>query len=321
MVQHTFDVDLAQEFGIVQAILIHHFQYWIRFNQYSKQNFIENRTWTYQTLDQICAHHTYLTVDQIRYSIDNLVEKKVLKKGNFNKNVLDRTVWYSFVEESRFVSVNKKMFTKWENSQMHMGESPNATYIQDTKQEYKKENKQRKIEERTSHPPPTATAAPPSASAPVGFFISSRRKKIKEEFQEVADGIFLTPTQIKSAQKYCGNDEGWMKKSFETLSHWKIAKGFTGGKGDYLQLTKWVFDSVKNEKDSSFQKEKTERANQKIAEKVWNKFKNRGDISLGYNYLEFINGPTVILVYFSDGEFKKKIIVELKKRKIRLIEE
>jgi hypothetical protein len=71
-------------------------------NQTLKRNFIEGRTWTYQTLAEISAHFAYYTEKQVRTIIDNLVKKKVLKKGNFNKTKMDKTCWYSFVDEDLY---------------------------------------------------------------------------------------------------------------------------------------------------------------------------------------------------------------------------
>ena len=53
---HSFDVYLAEQYGIHEAILIHHFQHWIMVNKNLKRNFRDERTWTYQTLQDIAAH-------------------------------------------------------------------------------------------------------------------------------------------------------------------------------------------------------------------------------------------------------------------------
>lgn len=101
---HTFDVDLAEIHGLEAAILIHHFQYWIRHNRKLKRNFRDGRTWTFQTIAEICAHFPYWTYKQTRRILDHLVDKKILVKGNFNKTEFDRTVWYAFVNESDFLN-------------------------------------------------------------------------------------------------------------------------------------------------------------------------------------------------------------------------
>lgn len=118
---HTFCIDLAIEYGMEEAILIHHFQYWIDINQTKGTNFHEGKTWMYQTRKEISAHFPYWSPDKIRRLTDKLVEKKVLVKGNFNKKEFDKTIWYAFSNEgiftngyrrnSKFVEENKESFT------------------------------------------------------------------------------------------------------------------------------------------------------------------------------------------------------------------
>ncbi len=100
---HSFDADLAVELKSIDlAVLVHHFQFWIRHNAAIERNFHENRTWTYQTLKDIAAHFPYWSEKQVRVMIDKLVAAKILIKGNFNTNAYDRTIWYSFQDEQRF---------------------------------------------------------------------------------------------------------------------------------------------------------------------------------------------------------------------------
>lgn len=100
---HTFDADLAVELKSIDlAVLIHHFQYWIRHNAAMNQNFHDGRTWTYQTLKDIATHFPYWSEKQVRVLIDKLVAAKILIKGNYNTNAYDRTIWYAFENQERF---------------------------------------------------------------------------------------------------------------------------------------------------------------------------------------------------------------------------
>lgn len=106
----SFDIALATEYGIEEALLIHHFQHWIRFNKNTGKNLIDGKTWTYQTIKDIAAHFPFLTERQVRYALENLEKKKVLIKGNYNKSAIDKTVWYAFQREDVYVPdlVNSK---------------------------------------------------------------------------------------------------------------------------------------------------------------------------------------------------------------------
>ncbi len=100
---HSFDIKLAAMYGVEEAILIHHFQHWIRINKSKGKNLREGRTWMYQTRKDIQAHFPYLNVDRVKYLTEKLVEFGVLVTANYNKSAIDKTLWYAFVNESEFV--------------------------------------------------------------------------------------------------------------------------------------------------------------------------------------------------------------------------
>ena len=103
---HSFDVNLAAKYGVYEAIIIHHFQHWINHNKRLGRNFKEGRTWSYQTRAEIAAWFPYLSPNQVRRLTDRLVELKVLRKGNYNKMSLDKTIWYAFENEEMFTIGN-----------------------------------------------------------------------------------------------------------------------------------------------------------------------------------------------------------------------
>jgi hypothetical protein len=96
---HSFSVNLAMEFGVMEAIVIHHFEMWIDYNKRLKRNFINGLTWTYQTIEEIAASLPYFSTDQIFRCLKKLVDKNILVKGNFNRTQYDRTMWYAFKNE------------------------------------------------------------------------------------------------------------------------------------------------------------------------------------------------------------------------------
>lgn len=99
----SFDVNLASAYGIEEALLIHHFQHWIRFNKIKNINQYEGRTWTYNTYNEIASHFPFLSARQVRRTIDNLVHFNVIRKGNYNKLGADNTVWFAFENEDIFM--------------------------------------------------------------------------------------------------------------------------------------------------------------------------------------------------------------------------
>jgi len=104
--EHSFDIELAKKYGVKEAILIRHFQFWITKNKANGVNYYDGRTWTYNSIKAFQEIFPYLTERQIRYALDNLVKKGVLIKGNYNKSKYDHTLWYAFKDESIFLKSN-----------------------------------------------------------------------------------------------------------------------------------------------------------------------------------------------------------------------
>ena len=51
--EHSFDIDVAKEYGILEAVIIRNFQYWITKNRANKANFKDNHYWTYNSLSAL----------------------------------------------------------------------------------------------------------------------------------------------------------------------------------------------------------------------------------------------------------------------------
>lgn len=95
---HSFKVALAKEFGIEEAILIHNFYYWIKENKANDRNYFDGRFWTFNSQKAYAEWFSYLSEGKIKRIINNLVEKGILMKGNYNLNQYDRTNWYAFTD-------------------------------------------------------------------------------------------------------------------------------------------------------------------------------------------------------------------------------
>lgn len=105
--QHGFDVEHADHYGVEEAILIHSFQFWIDHNRANSQHFHDGRTWSYNTLQAFAKQFPYWTTKQVRRAVDSLVRQGVLVKGNYGAeegwSVFNRTVWYAFADEGAFL--------------------------------------------------------------------------------------------------------------------------------------------------------------------------------------------------------------------------
>ena len=154
---HSFDITLAAQYGVVGAILIHHFQHWINHNKRLGKNQKDGKTWTYQTCAWIAAWFPYLSEDQVRREIKKLVSDGILVKGNYNKSAMDKTLWYAFKNEELFTKGDSAKSTG--DSAKWTGDS--ATPIPDTKTESKTDTEKDNVrtmpsskDDKKKKPPP-----------------------------------------------------------------------------------------------------------------------------------------------------------------------
>ena len=94
-----FDADLAAEYGVNEAVFVHHIFYWISHNEANRKHFYKERYWTYNSKKAFTELFPFWTYDQLKRIIKNLVEKSVLMTDNFNENTWDKTIWYSLSDE------------------------------------------------------------------------------------------------------------------------------------------------------------------------------------------------------------------------------
>ena len=97
---YSFDIDVAKEYGVNEAILIANLQFWIRKNRANDKNFYDGRYWTYNSIKAWQELFPFWTEKTIRTIINHLIEKGVIITGNYNQSKYDRTLWYAFADES-----------------------------------------------------------------------------------------------------------------------------------------------------------------------------------------------------------------------------
>ena len=107
--EYSFDIEIAKNYGVEEAIMIKNFQFWIMKNKANSKNFYDNKTWTYNSNKAYAILFPFWTEKQIRRILLSLISQNVLIKGNYNNNQYDRTLWYSFSNEVKFILLNGKM--------------------------------------------------------------------------------------------------------------------------------------------------------------------------------------------------------------------
>lgn len=101
--EHSFDIDVAQEYGVHEAIFIKHFQFWISKNKANGTHLHDCRTWTYNSNKAFTELFPYMSQKTIRTTLDHLKDKGILITGNYNDNPHNRTLWYAFANEEKWI--------------------------------------------------------------------------------------------------------------------------------------------------------------------------------------------------------------------------
>ena len=115
--EHSFNIDIAKEYGMFEAVLYNHFLFWIKKNKANGKNYKDGRFWTYSSIKALCDLFPYMTKNQIEYSIKKLIDNKVLLKAVYNDNSYDRTSWYAFCKEPEDLAVIPNPYKKEEKQE------------------------------------------------------------------------------------------------------------------------------------------------------------------------------------------------------------
>ena len=107
--EHSFDVDIATKYGILEAILLKNLYYWIKKNEANNQNYFEDKYWTYNSIKAFALLFPYVSSKKIQYTLKKLEEEGLIVTGNFNKSNYDRTLWYAFTKKGNSIMQNCKM--------------------------------------------------------------------------------------------------------------------------------------------------------------------------------------------------------------------
>jgi hypothetical protein len=95
---HSFNVDLATKYGMIEAILLNHICFWIAKNKANNVHAHDGRYWTYGTMKAFAELYPYLTVNQVRRALERLKEKGLIIDGEYNTKPFDRTKWYTLTD-------------------------------------------------------------------------------------------------------------------------------------------------------------------------------------------------------------------------------
>lgn len=96
---HCFDVDIAKRYGILEAILLNYFDFWIAKNEANGTNHYDGYYWTYNSISALVKLFPYTTKNKICNALNHLENEGLIATSNYNKSSYDRTKWYRLTDK------------------------------------------------------------------------------------------------------------------------------------------------------------------------------------------------------------------------------
>lgn len=101
--QHSFDIDIAKEYGILEAILLNNLWFWIEKNRANETNYFDGDYWTFNSTRAFNELFPYVSERQIKSALKHLRDEEIIKVGNYNTVAYDRTLWYAFTDKGKSI--------------------------------------------------------------------------------------------------------------------------------------------------------------------------------------------------------------------------
>lgn len=141
---HSFDINIAKEYGIQPAIILNHLYFWITKNKANNTNFYNENYWTYNSKKAFSELFPYMTERQIDYALRKLIDCGLVITGNYNKSSYDRTLWYAITKKGYSIIQNCEM----ETTKLSNGNNENVEPIPDINTDSKPINKPNRKKKR-----------------------------------------------------------------------------------------------------------------------------------------------------------------------------
>ena len=145
--QHSFNIEIAKKYGILEAVLLNHLWFWIKKNKANNTNYFDGNYWTFNSTKAFSELFPYVSERQIKYALKHLREEEIIKVGNYNKDTRDRTLWYAFTEKGETIVQNCPM----ESSFLSDTKVRNVRALPDINTDINTDNNNKKERKKTSY--------------------------------------------------------------------------------------------------------------------------------------------------------------------------
>lgn len=106
---HSFDVEIAKSYGLLEAIMLNNIAFWVQKNEANGVNRHEGRHWTFNSAKAFERIFPYASAKQIRGALEHLKNAGLIDTGTFNEEPRDRTLWYTLTEKGKCICPTGQM--------------------------------------------------------------------------------------------------------------------------------------------------------------------------------------------------------------------
>lgn len=97
---HCFDIEIAQKYGVNAAILLNNLAHWILHNKANDINFYDGYYWTYNSRKAYAELFPYMSERQIQTAFQKLIDDGLVITGKYNEKGYDHTIWYALTDKA-----------------------------------------------------------------------------------------------------------------------------------------------------------------------------------------------------------------------------
>lgn len=195
---HTFDSQIAVEYGVNAAILLQNLHYWIEKNRANEVNFFDGKYWTYNSVKAFRELFPYMSTKAINTALAKLLEAGILVTGNYNQSAYDRTLWYAITERGYSILTKSEIHLPKTENEFAEAEQP----IPDNKPNSKPDisNNSQKENEQKKKSSSDDGDAPPDVSPASGT--DARPKKEEKVFDKDSDAYQAASFLARQKEKH-----------------------------------------------------------------------------------------------------------------------
>ena len=137
----TFSRIDAEQYGVDEAVMLHHIRYWVAKNEANDHNYRDGKYWTYNTQSALAQLFPYWSARKVGRILSKLEEAGAIESGNYNDKKYDRTKWFTLsnandktgnVHLSKLTNANTETVEPIPNNNQSTKHSTNIVYPWDS---------------------------------------------------------------------------------------------------------------------------------------------------------------------------------------------